>query len=197
MFLLRKFKAMFVALVILSVVALPAMAQDEVTPEIEVSDQEVMDGTVVVDLVVSDGPGWIVIHADDDGSPGEVIGYEAVSDGENMDVEVEIDTDLVTETLYAMLHVDAEVVGVFEFPGDDVPVQVEGETVTVSFTATDFEEVEDEEDEEVEAVAEEEDDEPEVLPAAGANTLPLLGAAILGLGLLVLGGGLVLKRVRI
>jgi len=105
------------------------MMQSSVTVE----DQEVMDGTVTVAKVVSEGPGWIVIHADDDG-PGPVIGQAAVSAGENSDVQVEIDTDAATETLYAMLHVDAGEEGTYEFPGDDAPVTVDGEIVVKPFT---------------------------------------------------------------
>ncbi|MFP4343689.1 MAG: hypothetical protein ACLFU8_03245 [Anaerolineales bacterium] len=163
---------------------------EEMTPSVAVSDQDVMNGVVQVDRVVSDGPGWIVIHADENGSPGPVIGQASVSDGENTNVRVTIDTDMVTERLYAMLHTDAGTEGTYEFPGDDVPVQVNGQVVVTAFVATDVGVVE------AEMEAEAEEEEPETLPAAGANTLPWLGVALFGAGLLALTGGLVLKRLR-
>jgi len=104
-----------------------------VTTSVAVEDQSIESGTVTVAEVVSDGPGWIVIHAQAEGSPGPVIGHAAVSDGTNMDVVVEIDVEAATETLYAMLHTDAGTEGEYEFPGDDGPVSVEGEIVTPSF----------------------------------------------------------------
>jgi len=39
-----------------------------VLQSVTVMEQSVMDGSIVVDEVVSDGPGWIVIHADEDGA---------------------------------------------------------------------------------------------------------------------------------
>ena len=121
----------------LLLVAAPVFAQ--VTPEVEVSDQAIEDGTVTVDRVVSDGPGWIVIHIDNNGAPGTVIGQSAVTDGENMDVVVEIDETAATETLHAMLHADLGTEGTYEFPGADVPVQVDGQVLSVAFDVTGME----------------------------------------------------------
>ena len=114
----------------------PVFAQGAVTPAVEVSNQAIEDGTVTVDRVVSDGPGWIVIHADNNGAPGTVLGYTAVVDGENNDVVVEIDTENATETLYAMLHADLGTVGTYEFPGADEPVMADGQVLTPAFTVT-------------------------------------------------------------
>jgi hypothetical protein len=116
--------------------AFTALAYAQMTPSVTVSDQEIADGTVTVDAVVSEGPGWIVIHADQDGAPGPVLGYTAVSDGENSAVAVELAAEGRTETLYAMLHTDAGTVGTYEFPGDDGPVSVDDQVVVVPFTAT-------------------------------------------------------------
>jgi LPXTG-motif cell wall-anchored protein len=122
------------AIALLLLTATAAYAQ--VTPSVTVSDQAIEDGTVTVDTVVSDGPGWMVIHADQDGAPGPVIGWAAVEDGENMDVVVEIDTEAATDTLWAMLHIDAGEVGTYEFPGADGPVPVEGEVLVEPFAIT-------------------------------------------------------------
>jgi len=124
-----------VALVVSLLVAPMALGQ-ELTPSVAVSDQPIENGTVTVDSVVSVGPGWIVIHSEADDAPGPVIGYAAVEDGENEDVVVEIDVDLATETLYAMLHADTDEIGVFDFPDADPPVEVEGEIVMQAFTVT-------------------------------------------------------------
>ncbi len=93
-------------------------------PAVFVIDQDVVDGTVLVTRVTSNAPGWIVIHADDGGNPGPVLGQAAVPNGITADVLVEIDTEGLTDTLWAMLHVDEGVVGQYEFPGADVPVTV-------------------------------------------------------------------------
>ena len=115
----------------------PAKTQEvpsAVTPSVTVSDQEIGNGAVTVAEVVSDGQGWIVIHAQADGKPGPILGYAPVSDGVNRDVTVEIDTSKATETLYAMLHTDAGAMGTFEFPnGSDGPVKVDGKVVTPAF----------------------------------------------------------------
>lgn len=80
-----------------------------------------VNNTVSIDKVVSVGPGWMTIHADKNGTPGDVIGHTAVVDGDNTNVVVTIDPKKATPKLYAMLHVDAGVVGTYEFPGADVP----------------------------------------------------------------------------
>ena len=104
------------------------------TPAVTVSDQDIVDGTVTVAEVDSDGPGWIVIHAQANGKPGPILGFAPVADGVNRDVVVKIDAANATETLYAMLHTDAGKAGTFEFPnGPDTPVKVDGKIVTPPF----------------------------------------------------------------
>jgi plastocyanin len=110
--------------------------EPEVLPTVTVADQEVVDGTVAIAEVVSNGPGWLVIHAQADGKPGPILGYSAVTDGTNPALKVEIDTANATETLYAMLHIDAGEIGTFEFPnGPDTPVTVGEQMVTPAFMA--------------------------------------------------------------
>ncbi|MGM0576558.1 MAG: DUF7282 domain-containing protein [Myxococcota bacterium] len=111
---------------------------DGVTPSVTVDDQTADPADqVVVAEVVSDGPGWMVIHEDDGGAPGDVVGFEAVDDGTNTDVTVTLDRDAVDgETLYAMLHIDAGTVGTYEFPGDDGPVLVDGSPIAPPFVVT-------------------------------------------------------------
>ncbi len=103
------------------------------TPTVQVSDQSVDGGELVVAEVVSDGPGWIVIHADASGSPGPVLGYSPVNEGLNQNVSVTIDDSEATPVLYAMLHMDAGAVGTYEFPGADAPVMLDGQMVSPAF----------------------------------------------------------------
>jgi len=111
-------------------------AQDDVTPSVTVEDQLSLDGTVTIAEVVSSGPGWLVIHADNEGAPGPVIGFSAVEDGSNSDVEVDLDAMGATPVLFAMLHTDDNEVGAYEFgqvDGADAPVAVDGNVVTPAF----------------------------------------------------------------
>jgi len=103
---------------------------------VSVVDQELGDdGAVTIAEVASAGPGWMVIHAEADGKPGPILGTNPVGAGFNSDVIVLIDPAGATETMFAMLHVDAGEVGEFEFPGgDDIPaLDNEGNIVTPSF----------------------------------------------------------------
>ncbi len=103
-------------------------------PMVEVADQKPTDGKVVIDKVVAEKDGWIVIHIEKDGKPGPIIGYAPVKAGENTQVEVTIDLEQATETLFAMLHVDEGQVGTYEFPnGPDVPVKVGDKVVVKPF----------------------------------------------------------------
>ncbi len=118
--------------------AVPAGAQEMGdTPSVEVADQVSLDGTVTVDSAYSDGPGFIVIHADSgEGAPGPVIGHRAINDGWNYNIHVPVDAPGATPTLFAMLHSDTGEVGTYEFgevEGADSPVAVEGNVVTPPF----------------------------------------------------------------
>ena len=108
------------------------------TPSVSVSNQADKDDTVTISQVVSDGPGWIVIHKEERGGPGGVVGYAAVKAGSNTNVVVKIDSYSATPKLFAMLHKDAGKVGTYEFPGPDVPVMLNGEMVSPSFLVSDL-----------------------------------------------------------
>ncbi len=124
-------------LALLMLLALSSLAYAQtMTPSVTVADQPITNDTVTVAKVVSNGPGWIAIHADNNGVPGPVLGYSAVKDGENDNVAVKLAAEGRTPTLYAMLHTDVGVVGTYEFPGPDIPVTVNGAVVTPAFKAT-------------------------------------------------------------
>jgi plastocyanin len=108
----------------------------ELTPSVEVSDQDASGGMVTVQKVTAANPGWIVIHTESDGAPGPIIGFAQVSAGENNAVDVEIDLGGATEKLFAMLHIDAGTLGSYEFPGDDAPVKNGDAVVMTPFMIT-------------------------------------------------------------
>ncbi len=112
-------------------------AQDDgLIPTVEVTGQVSVDGTVFIERAAIAEPGWLVVHADNDGAPGEVIGFRAINAGDNFQFRVPIDVTRATPTLYAMLHTDDNTIGEYEFgevEGADAPVTVDGEVVTPSF----------------------------------------------------------------
>jgi predicted lipoprotein with Yx(FWY)xxD motif len=105
-------------------------------PAVTVNDQESDGTTVTVEAVFSQGPGWMVIHNQVNGTVGDAIGETPLNDGENTNVVVTIDPAKATPILYAMLHADAGVVGTYEFPGPDVPIMVGGDMLSPAFKAT-------------------------------------------------------------
>jgi hypothetical protein len=171
MSLVRRLAAVVLVLAF-SLVVVPGVWGQEVTPSITVSDQAIQDGTVTIDSVVSDGPGWIVIHIQADGAPGTVIGNAAVSDGESVDVVVEIDADQATDTLYAMLHTDTGEMGTYEFPDGDPPVQVDGNVVVQPFSVA------------------------AMMPETGGAATPWISLLLLTGGLVALVAALVIRRMR-
>ncbi|NIQ04689.1 MAG: cupredoxin family copper-binding protein [Candidatus Korarchaeota archaeon] len=103
------------------------------TPSVTVRDQFIENGRIIIDEVVANQSGWIVIHnntADD--APGPVVGHAAVERGANTNVSVQLDTEVAFK-LWAMLHLDTGEEGVYEFPDADPPVKVEGQIVVQPF----------------------------------------------------------------
>lgn len=113
-----------------------AMAVADLEPSVTVHAQEVIKGQVTVAEAVVPVEGWVVIHADDAGSFGPIIGQAHLEPGVTTDLAVDIDVDAATETLYAMLHTDGGVFDVFEFPGTDMPVLKNGAPISPAFTVT-------------------------------------------------------------
>jgi predicted lipoprotein with Yx(FWY)xxD motif len=106
-------------------------------PLVKVSDQPLTGSTLLVDEVVSNGPGWIVIYSTDSyGQPSQPIGHAAVHDGDNQMVSVQVDPAQAQGTLIAQLQVDAGTVGTFEYPGADAPVMVGVQMISGTFKVT-------------------------------------------------------------
>jgi predicted lipoprotein with Yx(FWY)xxD motif len=105
-------------------------------PSVTVKDQQYDGTTVIVADVYSQGPGWMVIHNKVNGALGPQIGHTHVNSGDNKNVAVKIDPSQATPLMYAMLHIDAGIIGKYEFPGADVPAMLNGEMVAPPFNAT-------------------------------------------------------------
>jgi hypothetical protein len=95
-------------------------------PDVVVFDQPVIDGQIVIDRVISNGPGWVVVHRDEDGQPGLIIGHAALADGLNEGVAVELIEAALTPLLYTRLHEDTAPGDAFNFPEADPPVLEDG-----------------------------------------------------------------------
>jgi len=104
-----------------------------VEPIIQVEDQQLSSGSVKVPASYLNNAGWIVIHDDDGGSPGDIVGNAQVESGftENTSVSLDNPGDVSDgDTLYAMLHAD---------DGGSVGAPIEdglGNVVVKSFTVS-------------------------------------------------------------
>ncbi|MCI0725834.1 MAG: hypothetical protein L0332_03795, partial [Chloroflexi bacterium] len=95
-------------------------------PDVFVLDQPVVDGTVIVERVISYGPGWLVVYYDEDGAAGRIIGWAPLVDGLNEQIVVPVVESAVTELLHIIIHQDTEAIGEFEFPQADPPLRYDG-----------------------------------------------------------------------
>ena len=86
----------------------------------------------MINEVVSDRAAWIVIHADENGKPGLMLGRQPVSEGTNEIVQVTIRAIFATRTMHAVLYEDKGKIGVFE-KGIDVPALYNGRPVATQF----------------------------------------------------------------
>jgi len=102
-------------------------------------DQQPIENTVIIASAISETGGWLVVHADNNGSPGPVLGQALINPGTNPAVIVPLAADGQTPVLWPMLHVDDNTVGTYEFgqvEGADAPVVVEGQVATRPMNAT-------------------------------------------------------------
>ena len=109
-------------------------ASDSAGAQIQVPSMAMITGKeLVINRVQSPDDGWIVIHAVSgaNGEAGEVLGSAPVKAGVSTDVLIELSN--VAPELVAMLHVDKGALGVFEFPGADAPLMVDGKPVATAF----------------------------------------------------------------
>jgi hypothetical protein len=88
-------------------------------PTVSIESQSITNQQITVEQAYAFEPSWIVIHADNRGEPGEVVGYAHIDQGESRDVPVKLDIKKTTPIMYAVLHRDSGQIGTFEFPGTD------------------------------------------------------------------------------
>lgn len=107
-------------------------------------NQAVTDNSITVNNVTLEEDGWIVVHADNEGSPGQVIGVsDVITAGSHDDVSITFNESAdvnVGDTLWLMLHSDTGAAGEYEFDGEnglDLPVMGEDDApVMISITVT-------------------------------------------------------------
>lgn len=82
------------------------------------------ENQVIVPLVVADLDTWVVIYnVNEIGRAADVVGQTWLPAGINRDIVVAVDSEQVTQTLIAMLHIDRIPIESFDFPdGDDTPL---------------------------------------------------------------------------
>lgn len=115
----------------------PAAQSPPQVSSIEVQNQETAEDQVTIQKVSFKDPGYVVIHVAKDGKPGSVIGNSAFfASGTYQNVGVPVDSlQSGANALFAMVHID-DGDGIYEFPGDDVPLEVDGAILVGPFTAT-------------------------------------------------------------
>lgn len=89
-----------------------------------VRDQLSGDGTVLVEQAVMLEPGFLVIHADEDGEPGAVLAHTELEQGVNGAIEMQVPGEYWSDqerlvTLWAVIHFDD---GDGEFDPEDDPM---------------------------------------------------------------------------
>jgi len=106
---------------------------------VEADSQVVADGRVVAETAFIATDGWVVLHADDGGEPGEPIGHTAISSegGPKEDVPVPVAGDVWRDwsgnrTVWVTLHTD-DGDGTFE-PSDDAQLTLFGEPAGTQIT---------------------------------------------------------------
>jgi len=110
----------------------PIVAEFDVTlpPDIFVFNQPLVDGKIILDRVISDGPGWVAAYLDDEGQPGLIIGFSHLEDGVNEKVEIDLPKTTATPRLFLILHEDSGNEREFDFPAADLPIIYEGQLLT-------------------------------------------------------------------
>lgn len=107
---------------------------NKIVPQVQVNDQSIQSGKVVVSQVDAVAPSWLVIQVETNGVPGVVVGYKKINKGTNKNVAVDIDTRKATPKLFAMIHEDNGEKDKFDFPNNDTPLMYKGEMVSKLFT---------------------------------------------------------------
>jgi hypothetical protein len=115
---------------------------------LRVSDQVALNGdnlpsgaakatpSIHVQSVLSDGPGIVVIHANENGNAGAILGAAFVDDGLTENIDIPLDEKVgVTPVVWPMLHIDVGTVGKYDGLDIDKVAEADGEAVTFTINA--------------------------------------------------------------
>jgi hypothetical protein len=133
----KKYLLFVLAAIVVVVLAAPALAQDMPDQQITVNNQLSLNSRVDVASVYSAQQGFVVIHTD--GGSGPAIGQSPVAAGWTYNLRIPIDATQAASTVSAMLHVDDNELGVYEFgtvEGADAPVVIDGAPINPTFDLT-------------------------------------------------------------
>ncbi len=125
----------------------PAQPATSLAPSIVVKDQDLNTGVAIINSVTAAQAGWVVVYKDPSFSSGDIVGYAPVQQGVNTNVRVTIDAKRIDAngsranmlpTLWVQLHVDNDVMGLFEWglrglPYNDPPALVNGHPIIAAF----------------------------------------------------------------
>lgn len=114
----------------------------EPTGSLTVNDQALVDNTITVESITLDQDGWVVVHADNDGSPmvPDIISDPVFLEGgmthDNVEITLNEDAGVASgDTVWVMLHTDTGESQVYEFDGEsgiDPPITDENGAVVTS-----------------------------------------------------------------
>ncbi len=109
---------------------------EQTNVKLTIDDQKTA-GQITVKTVATSRDGWISIHKSrEDGSivVPDSIGEARVDSGDSEDIVVDLwEAPAVGDKLWVLLHIDGGERGTYEYPGADVPVKKNGETMARSF----------------------------------------------------------------
>ena len=111
-------------------------------PMVMASDQSLANGVVSAEKVTASENGWLVVHRTNaDMTPGPVVGYAPLREGETADVAALLTDEVAAgEMLMLMVHSEAggNKTGVFEYTlgaKEDGPIKVDDKLVMAVITA--------------------------------------------------------------
>ena len=122
-----------------------------ITDRINIHNQDITSGQVLIDSVTTDQNGWVVLYRSPNFSWGNIVGYAPVYRGTNTNLLVKVDASKLTDqtTLWAQLHIDAGTQNVFEWGNsgrlsdgtsvqvfNDYPVTQNNRFIRASFAST-------------------------------------------------------------
>jgi hypothetical protein len=100
--------------------------------QLDVNSEQIGTDELVVDRVLVPENAWVVVHADDNGAPGERVGLIHIDEGESTSVSVPLEGVMTSDVIVA-IHADRGTEGEFDFDmmnkemSPDRPFFVDGE----------------------------------------------------------------------